>query len=85
MCWAHGKLPRVRWSRQFYVLSVWALSGYSSYYHSQAQFVENGAITAAGYVLQIKEALINGAVSSGVMAIFWFIAIFKPNSKVANA
>jgi len=67
------------------VLSLWSLSGYTSNYYSQTQVVEHGSITTAGYLLQVKEALINGIVSAGVMAIFWFISIFKPSSRVANA
>ena len=66
-------------------LSLWSLSGYTSNYYSQTQVVEHGSITSAGYLLQVKEALLNGIVSSGVMAIFWFVSIFKPSSKVANA
>jgi len=67
------------------VLSIWSLSGYTSYYYSQTQVVENGSITSAGYMLQVKEALTNGVVSSGVMAIFWLVAIFNPRGKVAHA
>ena len=67
------------------VLSLWSLSGYTSNYYSQTQIVENGSITIAGYLLQIKEALINGVVSSGVMAIFWFVAVFKSQGEQVNA
>lgn len=67
------------------VMSIWSLSGYESNYYSQTQVVENGSITAAGYLLQIKEALINGAISSGAMAIFWFISIFSPKAGSVNA
>lgn len=61
------------------LLSLWSLSGFTSNYYAQTQVVEDGSITAAGYILQIQEALINGVVSAGVMAIFWFAAIY--NSK----
>lgn len=67
------------------VLSFWSLSGYTSNYYAQTQVVENGLITAAGYMLQVKEALINGVVSSGVMAIFWFVAVYSPRREVAHA
>ncbi|MGY0627562.1 MAG: hypothetical protein ACW7DS_17775 [Paraglaciecola chathamensis] len=67
------------------VLSIWSLSGYESNYYSQTQVVESGSITKAGYLLQVKEALINGAISSGTMAIFWFISIFSPKAVSANA
>lgn len=67
------------------VLSLWSLSGYESNYYSQTQVVEYGSITGAGYLLQVKEALTNGVVSCGAMAIFWFVSIFKPATKVANA
>ena len=67
------------------VFSLWSLRGYTSNYYSQTQVVENGSITLAGYLLQIKEALINGVVSSGVMAIFWFVAVFKPQAETVNA
>jgi len=67
-----------------FALSVWSLSGYYSNYYSQTQVVENGAITAAGYFLQIKEALIHGVISSGAMAIFWLAAIWQPNRRMAK-
>ncbi|MDN3650362.1 hypothetical protein QWZ13_15755 [Reinekea marina] len=66
-------------------LSLWLLSGYTSSYYSQTLVVEYGSITAAGYMLLLKDALINGIISSGVMAIFWFVSIFKQSSKVINA
>lgn len=67
------------------ILSIWSLSGFQSYYYAQTQVVENGSITAAGYVLQIEEALINGFVSSGVMALFWLVAVFNPKGNIAHA
>jgi hypothetical protein len=67
-----------------FVLSIWSLTGFSSNYYSQTQVVENGAITVAGYLLQIREALVHGLLSSGVMAIFWLAAIWNPNSKTAQ-
>ena len=66
------------------VLSLWSLSGYTSFFYSQTQVVDNGSITLAGYLLQFKEAFINGVISAGVMAIFWFIALYNSNSKVQN-
>ena len=63
------------------IISLWSLSGYSSNYYAQTQVVENGSITVAGYLLQIREAVIHGLVSAAAMAIFWLAAIWTPNSK----
>ena len=67
------------------VLSILVLGGYESNYYSQTQVVENGAITFAGYILQLKEALSHGLISAGVMAIFWVLAIFKSSASIKNA
>jgi hypothetical protein len=68
-----------------FTLSVLLLSGFTSNYYSQTQVVENGMITASGYLLQIRESLIHGVISSGVMAIFWLVALWKPRYKKVQA
>lgn len=67
------------------LLSLWSLSGYTSFYYAQTQVVENHEITKAGYVLQAQEALTHGAVSAIVMALFWLVAVFDPSGRVQNA
>ena len=68
-----------------FTLSVLLLSGFTSNYYSQTQVVENGMITVSGYLLQIRELLLHGLISSGVMAIFWLVALWKPMRKKAHA
>ena len=68
-----------------FILSLWSLSWYTSLYYAQTQVVENHSITSAGYMLQIKEALIHGVISASAMAVFWFVAIFKSQGKVQHA
>jgi hypothetical protein len=67
------------------LLSLWSLSGYTSFYYAQTQVVENHEITKAGYLLQIQEALIHGAVSAFAMALFWLVAVFNPRGSVQHA
>ena len=64
------------------LISAWSLSNYESYYYSQTQVVENGVMTSAGFLLQSREALANGALSAGAMAVFWLIAIYKPCNRI---
>jgi hypothetical protein len=68
-----------------FLLSLWTLSGYTSLYYAQTQVVENHEITKAGYLLQIQEALIHGAVSAFAMTLFWLVAVFNPRGSVQHA
>jgi hypothetical protein len=64
-----------------FTLSVSMLSYFESNFYAHTQVVENGSITAAGYLLQIRESVIHGGISSAAMAIFWLVAIWKPKNK----
>lgn len=68
-----------------FTLSVLLLSGFDSNYYSHTQVVENGMITASGYLLQIKESLLHGVISSSAMAVFWLVALWKPRHKKVHA
>lgn len=65
-------------------LSIWSLRGYTSYYYAQTQVVEHGSITFSGYILQIQEALVHGAIAAIVMALFWLIAVFQPRGRTSH-
>lgn len=67
------------------LLSLWSLSGYTSFYYAQTQVVENHEITKAGYLLEVQEALTHGAISAMAMALFWLVAVFNPRGRVKNA
>lgn len=69
----------------YYGFSTLGASGYTELYHSQAQVVENGSITRAGHILNLKNAVSGSLLSAATFFIFWLIAAWKPNGKVKNA
>lgn len=62
----------------FYGFTTLAVSGYTALYHSQIQIVENGSITRAGHLLNLRSAFSGSLLSAATFFIFWLIAIWKP-------
>ena len=69
----------------YLTISLSSMSELDSLYYSQTHLVKNNSITLAGYLLQLKAAIIHGLVSAFVMAIFWLIAVFKPSANLQSA
>lgn len=63
--------------------SILSLAGYESLFHSQTQVVQDGVITASGYVLYAKNSFINGVISAAAMAVFWMVSFY--GTKIATA
>jgi hypothetical protein len=68
-----------------FLLSIGALSGYTSLYYNQTTVVQNHKITQAGYLLQVRESLAHGAISALAMAVFWLLAVFRPRGESQHA
>ena len=64
----------------YFTFSVYSSIGYSELYHSQTQVVTDGKITAAGYILKLKNSLLGSLLSAGVFYLFWLIAVWRPSS-----
>lgn len=68
-----------------YGFSTVSASGYTELYHSQTQVVENGKITKAGHILNVRNAVSGSLLSAAVFFMFWVIAIWKSSGSSKNA
>lgn len=95
---SHMVLSKLKWHKLWQYCSVMfvitlfiyllvkfgALSTYESLYYTQTQVIENGEITKAGYLLELKSSLYGSALASVSMCLFWFVSVFKREPLESN-